>query len=271
MRGCSLLLLLLWGCAQQPDRPLPGELPPGEVAFVVDGVAVPEAALDALITRIPREQSKQLVHDGRTTEFIEHVALTQALYQRALAAGLEQDPSVAQAMAMAQREFLAAEYLRWEARRRVTPERVAERHAQMPEFQIPQLHLRHLRLQDQAQAPAMREALAQGTPFPDLARRESTDQGSAESGGDLGWLDLSLVERTFGAEVAQSPPGSVQGPVQLAGGWHLVLIEERREQIPLSEVEAGLTSAIVREEMERISDEIQLQMKVERPAARQGS
>jgi peptidyl-prolyl cis-trans isomerase C len=264
-RLCAALLYMMLGsCGQQPVQAVPGALPPGQVAFVVDGVEVPEAALDALIHRIPREQAKHLKEDGRTTEFIEHIALTQAMYKRALQARLPEEPSVQQALAMSQREFLAAEFLRWEARRRITPEVVAKRYAEMPEFRMAQLHLRHLRLAETSQAPELREQLAKGVAFADLARQHSTDQGSAESGGDLGWLDLSLVERTFGTEIAQAEAGSVLGPVEVGGGWHLVRVEGRRDQIPLEEVEAGLTSELMKEEMGRITDEIRLQMRVER-------
>ena len=125
--------------------------------------------------------------------------------------------------------------------------------------------MRHLRLGDVSMAPSLKEELAAGASFAELAKAHSTDLGSAESGGDLGWLDVSLVERTFGAEVAKSTAGSVTGPVEVGGGWHLVQIEARRDQIPLSEVEAGLTSALVRQEMDKITEEIRLQMQIERP------
>lgn len=258
-------LILVAACAA-PPAPEPGRLPPdaGPVAFAADGVVVPTAALDALVRRIPRQQAASLHEDARTTEFVEHVALTQALYRRALDAEVHRDVDVRYALAMAEREVLASEYLRAAARRVVTPEYVAARYDEMPEFRIEQLRTWHLRLADDADPDALRSAIARST-FGEVARAESTDVSTTATGGDLGWLDRAVVEGAFGPEAAAAPAGALVGPVAAAGGRHLVWIESRRDAVPLAEVEAGLTAELESREMARLTEQVRSELVVERP------
>jgi parvulin-like peptidyl-prolyl isomerase len=275
IRG-AYLLTLLWsaiGCGAPPQPcPPPGALDvEGELAITVDGIEVPRVAMDVLVARVGRQQARWLDDNDRTVEFVDHIALTQALYRRALQAGLGEDPEVRALLAMGQRELLASEYLRWAAERAVTPEVVAARYEQMPELRIPQLRLRHLRLHDDdlderaAAGAALRRRLEAGAPFAELARVASADVQTAPKGGDLGWLDRSVVEDTFGAEVAAAPAGAVLGPLEAAGAVHLLWIEDRREAIPLEEIEAGLTEELRAEERERIAASVRSTLRVERP------
>jgi parvulin-like peptidyl-prolyl isomerase len=195
---------------------------------------------------------------------VEHVALTQALYRRALDAGVHRDPDVRFALAMAEREVLASEFLRAEARRVVTPELVAARYAEMPEFRIEQLRTWHLRLADDADPDALRAAIAASS-FGAVARTESSDESTSGAGGDLGWLDRSVVEGAFGPEVAAAPAGALIGPITAAGGTHLVWIESRRDAVPLAEIEAGLTAELEAREMARLTEEVRSDLVVERP------
>src|SRR3546814_12006830 len=75
------------------------------------------------------------------------------------------------------------------------------------------------------------EARKPGADFAVLAREDSDDTGSKDSGGDLGWIahDGGMVQPVEAALFAMQP-GDVGAPVQTAFGWHVIKLhtEERR-------------------------------------------
>ncbi len=66
--------------------------------------------------------------------------------------------------------------------------------------------------------------------FADLARKYSQDAGTADKGGDLGFLRRGELVKAFEDEIFQMEPEEVRGPVQTEFGFHI---------IKLSSVKAG--------------------------------
>ena len=87
--------------------------------------------------------------------------------------------------------------------------------------------------------PACCQLLAEVTPanFADVARRRSACP-SAPAGGDLGWFRKGDMSPEFEAVAFDLPVGAIGGPVRTQFGWHLVLVTDRQEAVPLSREEA---------------------------------
>lgn len=76
----------------------------------------------------------------------------------------------------------------------------------------------------------IRERLVEGKEsFADLAKRFSNDS-SAPSGGDLGWLNPGETVPPFEKAMNALKIGEVSQPVQTQFGWHLIVVEERRNE-----------------------------------------
>jgi peptidyl-prolyl cis-trans isomerase SurA len=71
-----------------------------------------------------------------------------------------------------------------------------------------------------------------GTDFADLARQFSQD-GSASTGGDLGWASPGQFVPEFEEVMARLQPGQISDPLISRFGAHLIQVMERRE-VPLS-------------------------------------
>ncbi|HEY6131897.1 MAG TPA: peptidylprolyl isomerase, partial [Halioglobus sp.] len=69
-----------------------------------------------------------------------------------------------------------------------------------------------------------------GEKFADLARKYSEDIGSAQEGGELGWTIPGQMVPEFEAVVASTPVDQIADPVRTKFGWHILQVEERREQ-----------------------------------------
>ncbi len=80
-----------------------------------------------------------------------------------------------------------------------------------------------------ARLAALRERVAAGEAFADLARSHSDDTASAVDGGDLGWRSPGELDPAFEEQLGRLAPGAVGAPFRTRFGWHLAQVEERRE------------------------------------------
>ncbi|MFB1001851.1 MAG: peptidyl-prolyl cis-trans isomerase, partial [Pseudomonadales bacterium] len=89
-----------------------------------------------------------------------------------------------------------------------------------------------IRTMDEAQilANEVREKLAQGEGFIQLARKYSDDPGSALSGGDLGWTEPGVLVPIFEETMNNAEIGVSSQAFQSQFGWHILEVSERREK-----------------------------------------
>jgi len=90
-----------------------------------------------------------------------------------------------------------------------------------------------------------------GEDFASLAIENSQDQGSAASGGDLGWVETGVMVKAFeNAMYELSMEAPISGPVQTGFGWHVIQLREIRESTGMNFDQARIT--LVREYEEDI-------------------
>lgn len=82
---------------------------------------------------------------------------------------------------------------------------------------------------------SLRARARAGEEFGDLAREFSEDIGSAAEGGELGWTSPGQMVPEFEQAMKNTPVGEISEPVRTQFGWHIVLVEGRREQDMTSE------------------------------------
>lgn len=75
----------------------------------------------------------------------------------------------------------------------------------------------------------IKERLDNGAKFEDLARQYSED-GSANNGGDLGWVNPGDTVPPFEKAMNALAPGELSEPVLSPFGWHVIQVIERRQQ-----------------------------------------
>lgn len=75
----------------------------------------------------------------------------------------------------------------------------------------------------------LKERLENKADFAELARAHSED-ASASRGGDLGWLSPGDTVPEFERAMNALAPGQVSDPVQTPFGWHLIQVQERRNE-----------------------------------------
>ncbi|WP_333817941.1 peptidylprolyl isomerase [Tabrizicola sp.] len=86
----------------------------------------------------------------------------------------------------------------------------------------------HILVATEEEANKLKEELAGGADFAELAKAHSTDTGSGANGGDLGWFGLGMMVKPFEEAVVGAKVGEVTGPVKTDFGYHLILVKETR-------------------------------------------
>lgn len=79
-----------------------------------------------------------------------------------------------------------------------------------------------------ADAIELRDAVREGADFASLAQQVSVS-GSADDGGDLGWLRVDRIAPVLRPSVNSLSPGQLSDPVRSPAGVHLFLLRERRQ------------------------------------------
>lgn len=103
---------------------------------------------------------------------------------------------------------------------------------------VQQTHARHILLKPsevlsdsdaQRKLSDLKERLDNGGNFEELARQYSED-GTANKGGDLGWVNPGDTVPDFEKAMNALAPGESSMPVRSPFGWHLIQVIERRSQ-----------------------------------------
>ena len=85
----------------------------------------------------------------------------------------------------------------------------------------------HILVKTEEEAKALKTQLDDGADFATLAQESSTD-GAAANGGDLGWFSDGMMVKPFQDAVFAMEVGAISDPLETQFGWHLIQLKETR-------------------------------------------
>ena len=105
----------------------------------------------------------------------------------------------------------------------------------------------------EARAKAAYDRARAGEDFAALARELSDDNGSKESGGDLGFAQRGDFVQAFSDALWAMQPGEIRGPLKTEFGWHVIQLLEVDAEVTRSfdEVRAELDPELRRTRVEK--------------------
>jgi peptidyl-prolyl cis-trans isomerase C len=131
---------------------------------------------------------------------------------------------------------------------------------------VEEFNASHILVETEEEAQALIDALAEGADFAELAAENSIGPSGPE------WRAAGLVHRRHdGARIRNAvfelEAGEVSVPVQTQFGWHVILLNDMREQAPpaLEEVRAELIEGLRRARVDAASTSLMGEAEIERP------
>jgi peptidyl-prolyl cis-trans isomerase C len=118
-------------------------------------------------------------------------------------------------------------------------------------------------------ATAVLKTVRAGGDFATLARANSSDQGSAQNGGDLGFFPKGQMTPAFEEAAFKLKPGTVSALVETPFGFHIIKVMERRppRTAPFAEVSGQikdfLTQGQREQKLEKFVEEVKAKGKIE--------
>ncbi|WP_127716605.1 SurA N-terminal domain-containing protein [Halobacteriovorax sp. HLS] len=84
--------------------------------------------------------------------------------------------------------------------------------------------------------------------FERLAKKNTEDPSGLENGGDLGWFSRGRMVPEFEKIAFSLKPGTISSPVKTSYGYHIILVEDRKEakEAKLEEHETKLAQEMIR-------------------------
>ena len=92
-----------------------------------------------------------------------------------------------------------------------------------------EVHARHILVETEDEAKAVKAELDKGADFAELAKKKSKDPGASD-GGDLGFFTKDQMVPEFSAVAFSLEPGKISDPVKSQFGWHIIKVEEKRNR-----------------------------------------
>jgi parvulin-like peptidyl-prolyl isomerase len=148
----------------------------------------------------------------------------QVVARKAKAAGLDKERRTQLLMQVQEAQVLARKYSeankqQIEAATKATDQEVDAYIKQHPEFD---------ESKTRAQAEDVLKRVRAGEDFGALAKQYSTDPGSKEKGGELGWFKRGMMTKSFEDAAFALKPGETSDVVESPFGFHIIQTEEKR-------------------------------------------
>ncbi|MBN8972499.1 MAG: peptidylprolyl isomerase [Xanthobacteraceae bacterium] len=134
-----------------------------------------------------------------------------------------------------------------------------------------EVHARHILVQTEDEAKAIKAELDKGGDFAKLAKEKSKDPGASD-GGDLGFFTKEQMVPEFSKVAFELEPGKISDPVKTQFGWHIIKVEEKRNRKPpaFEQVKPQIEQYVTRKAQSEYVAKLRETAKVERmdkPAA----
>jgi len=125
-----------------------------------------------------------------------------------------------------------------------------------------QVRARHILVETEEKAQEVLAKLERGESFESLARQYSTDEGTKDNGGDLGYFGRGVMVAEFEEAAFSLKPGETSRPVKTQYGYHIIKVEDYKEARPAEfeekkeEIEEALRQEKVASKMEEWLSEL---------------
>ena len=128
-----------------------------------------------------------------------------------------------------------------------------------------EVRARHILVETEDEAKAIKAELDKGADFAELAKKKSKDPGASD-GGDLGFFTKEQMVPEFSDVAFKLQPGQISDPVKSQFGWHIIKVEEKRNRKPpeFNQVKSQIETYVTRKAQAEYVAKLREGAKIER-------
>ena len=239
----------------------------GPVVAKVNGVEIREGDIKQAEEDIG-QQMGQVPPEAKRDYLITYVGDMILLTQAAEAKKIDASDDFKQQLEFARKKLLMAKLLDSEAKAASTDEAMRKVYDDATKQMKPEeeVHARHILVETEDEAKAVKEELQKGADFAELAKSKSKDPGAAAEGGDLGFFSKDQMVPEFADAAFKLEKGQTSEPVKSPFGWHIIRVEEKRTRpVPdFEQVKPQLESFVARKAQSEYLAKLRETAKIER-------
>jgi peptidyl-prolyl cis-trans isomerase C len=208
---------------------------PNQVLATVNGDPITELDVEVAAPDL-QSALQQIPADQQGAAILKTLVDLRLMAAAAEAAGLDKQAETQHVIAYERARTLRNSYLADKLQQQVTEDAIKARFDQELAKFVPgdQIHAEHILVNSEDEAKAIIAQLDKGGDFAAIAKEKSTDAGSGQAGGDLGWFGKGQTVKPFeDAAFALAPGKYTETPVKSDFGWHVIkVLEKRKEPAP---------------------------------------
>ena len=248
----SAISFAVFGCKEDTQATF-SDVPEDQIAATVNGTVISKND----VAHFKQLKGNPEVEDSK---LVEEIVATELLRQEAEKAGIAEREEVRYQLRLLESETLARMLMRekFSSMEFSYEQLQSEYDKQLSSQDASEFKARHILLKTEDEAKAVIEALRAGGDFVELAKERSTGP-SGPNGGDLGWFQAGSMVPPFAEAVKAMNKGDISlAPVQTQFGWHVIKLEDTREQPKPSfdSVKEQLQQSLLREAINNYIKEI---------------
>lgn len=233
----------------------------------VNGVTIPKSRLELVMKGLTAQGQKDTPETRKQvkTDLIKQ----EVLAQEAIRKKLDKDSDIATQMIIARQSVLIralqADFIKNNipSEKELRDEYQAVSAASMGDQEY---NPRHILVSTEAEAKDIIAKIKKGGKFEQIAKDKSTDDGSKNKGGELGWSSARSYTQPFAEALVKLKNGEMtQEPVKTSFGWHVIRLDGMRplKIPPFEEVKQQVQQKVLQRKFQVYLDDLKGKAKIE--------
>lgn len=235
-------------------------------AALVNGISIPQARID-LRVKAAAAQGQADSPELRKAIRDDMINL-EVMAQEATKLGLDKNPDIAQQLELARQSVLAGSFVQNHVKDHPISEDQLQQEYDNAKARLEgakEYNPRHILVASEEEAKAIIKQLGKKVKFEKLATK-SKDSGSAQRGGELGWMIPGNLDPAFASAMVNLKKGEyTKEPVQSQFGWHVIRLDDVRnlKVPPFEEIKAQMQQRLQQQSIKTAIDDLRAKAKIE--------
>ncbi len=233
----------------------------------VNGVAIPNSRLELVMKGLSAQGQKDTPETRKTVR--DDLIKQEVLSQEAIRKGLDKTPDIATQMTITRQSVLIrALQSDFIAHNKPTEKEVRKEYEAVTAASMgdQEYNPRHILVSTEEEAKDIIASIKKGAKFEQLAKDKSTDDGSKNKGGELGWSSARSYAQPFAEALVKLKKGEItQQPVKTSFGWHVIRLDGIRplKIPPYEEVKGKVLQRVLQRKFAAYLEELRGKAKIE--------